>query len=254
MDKIHVPDQARLRPPREISDDQEGQSELIPFHGEPHRREINLLWALRFPASFYPKALQSKDSLSLPFVNTQLTSRSLPTQNPPANPLRSILQNPPVNRRHMRADQTIKSIETRNGNAEAVPEDSGAGAQTLLGNIGDSRTASHEKCKKELSDILEPIHGSSLFLCWGNHRRCHVLPVTIPNSADDVAKWQAIRRAWYAQRGEWRQYLPLFGVKKVDIVKVCRIQSVDEIGCTMLLTDISRFLLLYRSRKVRCRS
>jgi hypothetical protein len=100
--------------------------------------------ATKVLAIFYPKVLQSKYSLSLPFVNTQPTSRSLPTQNVPVDPLRPILRNSHVNRRHIRAYQTIKSIETSNRTAEAVREDSGARAQKLRRNIGDPRKASQQ--------------------------------------------------------------------------------------------------------------
>ncbi|PMD37950.1 hypothetical protein L207DRAFT_431552 [Hyaloscypha variabilis F] len=93
-------------------------------------------------------------------------------------------------------------------------------------NILDPRKASHERRKRELLEILEPVLGSddsdssSIFLCWGKDNRCHIAPVKIPNSADDVTIWQEIRRLWYAHRGDWRKRLNLFGVREVRIVEI----------------------------------
>jgi hypothetical protein len=95
--------------------------------------------------------------------------------------------------------------------------------------ISDGRTVNHKICKEGHLEVLEPIlrsDGSGSFcilLCWGKDDGCHIIPLSIPSSSDDVATWQAIRQEWYARRGKWREYLPLFGIKRVEIVEVCQI-------------------------------
>jgi hypothetical protein len=94
----------------------------------------------------------------------------------------------------------IQSTETGNQRAEAAWRDLGVTAKEWGWNVLDTRKASHKRRKKELQEILEPVLGSddsdssSIFLCWGKDNRCHVVPVKIPNSADDVTVWQEIRR------------------------------------------------------------
>lgn len=84
---------------------------------------------------------------------------------------------------------------------------------------------SHERRKSELGKALEPILGdaqgaASVTLCWGERHRCHIIPVNIADSGDEVAAWDKIQGEWYAYRGKWRRYLPFFGVRQVDIVEV----------------------------------
>ncbi|PKX89302.1 uncharacterized protein P174DRAFT_435409 [Aspergillus novofumigatus IBT 16806] len=83
---------------------------------------------------------------------------------------------------------------------------------------------SHEGRKSDLGKALEPMLGdgisASALLCWGEKHRCHITPVNIANSMDEVAVWREIQRAWYTYRGHWRRYLPFFGVSQVDIVKL----------------------------------
>ncbi|OCK84688.1 hypothetical protein K432DRAFT_458980 [Lepidopterella palustris CBS 459.81] len=81
-------------------------------------------------------------------------------------------------------------------------------------NVVEARTVNHERRKKELLEVLEPALGldgsdtSTIFVCWGKENRCHIVPVQIPNFANDVAIWQAIRRAWYKHR--WEGMVDLF--------------------------------------------
>lgn len=92
----------------------------------------------------------------------------------------------------------------------------------------DIRKLKHEKRKKDILKILEPIHSdgdlhsSSVLICWGKESRCQIFPVKVSHSADDVTFWKEIRRAWYAHRGGWRSCLPLFSIREVNIVEVRR--------------------------------
>lgn len=242
MDQIRVPDQAVVRRPREIHDEDndERQFQLVPlrYRGEAGRsylaqdQYIDLLWAARL--IFNPQMLKLNYPRSLPFFNTQPTQH-LSTQNIPLSPLGPTLQNTHVRRRHKRSPQTIKSVESMNPSTEEVGKKSGAKARKWRWSVIDTRIASHERREKELMKILDAFFGlddthSSILVCWGKEESCRFIPVKIPNSADDVTVWQEIHRRWYAHRGWWRKYLPLFGIKKVEIVEVRRIQSVGNIA------------------------
>lgn len=89
----------------------------------------------------------------------------------------------------------------------------------------DSRRISHVNRKKEIEQVLSPLLAEStnnvLLLCWGDKDRCHIIPTSIRHEADEVNIWESIRAAWYARRGYWRRYIPLYGVQQVDIVEVC---------------------------------
>jgi hypothetical protein len=232
MEEIHAPARAILRQPREIYNDQERQSQIIPFRyrGQPRRREWEQV--ARLLPSFKLEMPKLNYSHLLPFFNTQPTQHSLSMENIALNTLGLTLQNVRVRRRNTPAYQMIQSTETGNQRAEAARRDSGVNAKEWEWDILDTRKASHERRKKELLEILESVLGSddsdssSIFLCWGKDNRCHIVPVKIPNSANDVTVWQEIRRAWYAHRGDWRKRLNLLGVREVGIVEVRHVQSV----------------------------
>lgn len=65
--------------------------------------------------------------------------------------------------------------------------------------------AEHDRRKREILEILKPMLANeneqsvSIVLCWG--RQDQILPVKISHSADTVALWCEMRRAYYAQRG-----------------------------------------------------
>ena len=91
--------------------------------------------------------------------------------------------------------------------------------------VTDKGRISHINRKKEIEQILGPLLAEStnnvLLLCWGDKDRCHIIPTSIPHEANEVNIWESIRAAWYARRGHWRTYIPLYGVQQVDIVEVC---------------------------------
>jgi hypothetical protein len=103
---------------------------------------------------------------------------------------------------------------------------------------------SHEGRKSDLGKALESMLGdgisASVLLCWGEKHRCHIIPVNIANSTDEVAVWREIHQAWYSHRGQWRRYLPFFGVRQVDIVEVCYVTEQRALYLLVMLTDISR--------------
>ncbi|RMZ46441.1 hypothetical protein CA14_008224 [Aspergillus flavus] len=90
--------------------------------------------------------------------------------------------------------------------------------------VTDTGRISHINRKKEIEQILGPLLAEStnnvLLLCWGDKDRCHIIPTSIPHEANEVNIWESIRAAWYARRGHWRTYIPLYGVQQVDIVEV----------------------------------
>ncbi|RAQ70214.1 hypothetical protein COH21_013070, partial [Aspergillus flavus] len=89
--------------------------------------------------------------------------------------------------------------------------------------VTDTGRISHINRKKEIEQILSPLLAEStnnvLLLCWGDKDRCHIIPTSIRHEADEVNIWERIRAAWYARRGYWRRYIPLYGVQQVDIVE-----------------------------------
>ena len=237
MDEIHAPPQAILRPSREIHDDPEQQLELVPCRsrGQPRlsNRELREYTSM-LPLARFLTLLMSRPnySIDLPLHNDQPLQCPLPVQKILRNAQDPTLENTGVRHRNVPRndpDQMTQNPETGNQRAEAAEGDLG---DTQL----DPRILSHESRKKELFKLLEPVLGSdnsdssSVLLCWGKESRCHIVPVKIPDSADDVAIWQEIRRVWYTHRGGWRARLGLFSVRKVDIVNVRPVHSASKFG------------------------
>ncbi len=96
-------------------------------------------------------------------------------------------------------------------------------SSSSLLSITDSRQTAHTHRKANLANILKPMlnkDASSIFICWGEKECCHIVPVIVADSADEVTAWREISRAFYAFKGSWRRYIPAFGVKQVDVVEV----------------------------------
>lgn len=89
----------------------------------------------------------------------------------------------------------------------------------------DSREAAHTSRKKALGTQLKAMLGDDsnacVLLCWGEGHECSIRPVSVSDSADEAAIWEAIRQAWCSHRYWWRRYIPFSGVKSADIVDVC---------------------------------
>lgn len=96
------------------------------------------------------------------------------------------------------------------------------GLQSLKSRYG-KRHRQRKQCLlaplKSLFDICDS-ENSFVLICRGSRHRCRIRPVKIPNSADDMTKWQSIRNAWYEDRGQWRKFIRFFDVKQVSHVKV----------------------------------
>ncbi|KAH7371169.1 hypothetical protein BKA66DRAFT_470322 [Pyrenochaeta sp. MPI-SDFR-AT-0127] len=97
----------------------------------------------------------------------------------------------------------------------------------------DIGQAKHEKRQKEVLEVLEPMlagenpDSTSLLLCWGTPDVCEIHPVKISLSADEVDSWHKIQREYYARRGAWKKCIPFYCVKKVSVVEVSGMDSVD---------------------------
>jgi hypothetical protein len=139
--------------------------------------------------------------------------------------------------------RNISTTSTGNRNRGRIDRESAermsAGSQPSIITKG-----SHECRKSDLGKALEPMLGdgisAAVLLCWGEKHHCHIIPVNIANSTDEVAVWREIHRAWYSYRGHWRRYLPFLGVRQVDIVKVCQITVQRAVYLLGILTDLSR--------------
>jgi hypothetical protein len=234
MDEIHAPTQAILRPSREIHDDPEQQLELVPCRSRGQPRLSNR--ELREYASILPLAkfltLLMPDPVDLPLFNTQSPQLPFSVQKVAPNTLGSTLQGGGIRRRNVPANPIAERAKTEGQRAEAVEGDPGDSFPFV---VEDDRTLRHERRRKELLKILEQVLGldnsiysSFIFLCWGKEARCHIFPVKIPDSADDVAIWQEIQRVWYAHRGGWRKHLGIFSVPRVDIVEVRPVHSASK--------------------------
>jgi hypothetical protein len=104
-------------------------------------------------------------------------------------------------------------------------------ARVLTREWQDKKKVKQGRREDEILDILSPMladeteQSASILLCWGKQDQCQVVPVKIPHSADALAQWHEIRRMWYAQRGMWRKYMPMYGVKEVSVVDVSCLRS-----------------------------
>jgi hypothetical protein len=93
--------------------------------------------------------------------------------------------------------------------------------------------AKHEQRKAEILQVLEPMlanadrYPASVLLCWGEQDCCQILTIKTSDPTDSVALWHEIKWAWYARKGSWRRYIPLYGVRKVSVVDVSCLKSLD---------------------------
>ena len=114
----------------------------------------------------------------------------------------------------------------------------------------DMREERHNTRKMEILETLAPLINSDqadysfVLLCWGKPNHCHIIPVKVPNSTDNMTVWQEIRRGWYASRGGRRTYMPLLDVRQVRIVDVSPARN-DCNSCIKMLTpsNVSRLQL-----------
>lgn len=60
----------------------------------------------------------------------------------------------------------------------------------------------------------------SIFLCWGRPEDCRIIQVPVED--EDNWSFQELHDAWYAARGNWRRWLPMFGIVSVARVQVCQ--------------------------------
>jgi hypothetical protein len=230
MDGIRRPTTAVVRQPREINYDQEQQSETTPFSRtrfskwkQEHRISPQITRILTIIMSELPRPRYIS---VLPYFSIQ------PTPQPPSTEILALSalghQDVGPRRRNISAYQTTEHTGTGDQRAQASggkpPNVSKKGSRKIV----NTQKAKHEKRKKEILEILEPIlngedlHSYSILLCWGKRSHCQILPVKIAHSADDVDVWQEVRRTWYAHKGDWRRLLPFFGIREVNIVDVRR--------------------------------
>jgi hypothetical protein len=75
-----------------------------------------------------------------------------------------------------------------------------------------------EETRKFFDEIIPST--PSVFLCWGQPEDCRIIQVPVA----DGSTWtfQELHNAWYAARGEWRRWLPVFGVVSVEQVQVSK--------------------------------
>lgn len=84
----------------------------------------------------------------------------------------------------------------------------------------------HAKRTREIIEHIQPIlppdggQSGNILLCWGKETCGEIIPVKVRLEADDMETWSAINQAWYEHRGSWRRYIPMFGVRAVEQVKV----------------------------------
>lgn len=121
-----------------------------------------------------------------------------------------------------------KSVPSRYRNKPDINDRDENSRQTIskyssLLSITDSRQTAHTHRKEDMANILKPMlykDASSILICWGEKECCHIVPVIVADSADEVTAWREISRAFYAFNGSWRRYILAFGVKQVDVVEV----------------------------------
>jgi hypothetical protein len=230
MDEIHAPRQATLRTTREIHDDPEQQLELVPCRSRDQPR-LHKFTVLQYTGLTSVPRLLAIFAPEMRLFNTQPPQLPLSVQKVVPNTLGPTLQSGGIRRRNLRANPTTESTRTENP------------GKTFRFVVKDGPKLRHEKRTKELKEILEPVLGSddpnssSILLCWGKENRCHIVPVKIQDSADDIAIWHEIRRAWCAHRWGRRMRLALFRIQKVDIVKVGPTYSASKLAdkCKLML-------------------
>ncbi|RFU24975.1 hypothetical protein B7463_g11362, partial [Scytalidium lignicola] len=126
------------------------------------------------------------------------------------DPLNHSTQNSTLRRRNILPRQIMESGGIRNHSEENNNNDSEPTAANKRRSFHFGQRA-HEKRKERLYQILEPdldaneLESSSILLCWGTENECHIIPVKVKNSANDVDIWQEIRRTC---------------VREVNIVKI----------------------------------
>lgn len=222
MASIHPPPRALLGPGRVDADEQNGSRDGTNRHTRVerlHHNYLDRLWMSRVLSVFF-----APEFPTLPVSNASYIQSS-----PYAGISPNLLTASGVDSHSSGRNTSTASTGNRNRgltdleNVERIGASSQPSAPTK---------ESHEDRKTGLGKALEPMLGdgisASVLLCWGEKHRCHIIPVNIADSTDEVAVWREIHRAWYTYRGHWRRYLPFFGVRQVELVKVCRV-AVDRV-------------------------
>lgn len=216
MTSIYPPPRALLKPRHVDANEQNTSRDLSNGHTRVERWQHNhfdRLWMNRLLSVFFAP------EPSLPvFHESYIQSFSFAEIDP--NPLA------PSGAGSYSSGRKLLTASTGNRNRRRIHHESvkqtSAGSQPSIIPKG-----SHESRKSDLGKALEPMLGddrsATILLCWGAKHHCHIFPVNIENPTDEVAVWQEIHWAWYCYRGHWRRYLPFFGVREVDIVKVCHV-------------------------------
>jgi len=77
-----------------------------------------------------------------------------------------------------------------------------------------------DSIREETQKFFDEIIPSTpcIFLCWGRPGDCRV--IQIPLKDDGTWSFQELHDAWYAARGKWRRWLPIFGIVSVEPVQV----------------------------------
>ena len=77
-----------------------------------------------------------------------------------------------------------------------------------------------DSIREETQKFFDEIIPSTpcIFLCWGRPEDCRV--IQIPLKDDGTWSFQELHDAWYAARGKWRRWLPIFGIVSVEPVQV----------------------------------
>ena len=165
--------------------------------------------------------------LNLLRVNMSYLFDSTPSPLPIANPPH--VQSSTIGRNNFEAAKSSRSrlkerVSEPNEERTARHRINNPKRQEHLG-FADTREIAHSNRKDELKTVLNPILADGVnhlvILCWGDKDCCHIVPVNIGNEADEVNAWESIREAWYERRGNWRKYIPFYGVRQVDVVEVC---------------------------------
>jgi hypothetical protein len=242
MENPQCPVQALVRQPRLTFEDEE-QAQPVKFllgsQQRPHPQSSAKLMQRYYTFFQYLEHLGNR----IPRTPKQSLPSPLPSYHPPLNCEPFQLEDliPKSRNRKLQPANLLHasgSSRERAGGSGTKDESTGirnrrprTTARVLTGEWQDKKKVKQGRREDEILDILGPMladeteQSASILLCWGKQDQCQVVPVKIPHSADALAQWHEIRRMWYAQRGMWRKYMPMYGVKEVSVVDVSCLRS-----------------------------
>lgn len=138
-------------------------------------------------------------------------------QNPRLVDQDSIDSREPLDLREPSVDEPDSVLST--APASLLRHRGGTGGRSGRSHLQGERQQFRDKLEEWSDAFLQP-GCSVLLLCQGNQEDCHIIPVSIKDSADQSEQWTQARNIWNSRRGMLRSIFDWYRVTSVEMAEV----------------------------------